>query len=335
MEKISMSKSGSRLAIIGPIVGFVLVYFIVGAAVDQLHADQETFKEYGVATVQDVQLSGVEDHEAAETVGAETPGTDQESVMVDAATDDEEDITAEAGAEEIDVEEAAAEEAAAEEAAAEEAAVEEAAVEEAAVEEAAVEEAVVEEAVVEEAIVEEAATEADVSAVDSVTEVAEESDEESVAPADSEAAGMGGQGQRGQGLGGQGRGGGSEMQARHRAPIPDEYAGLADPIAADAESLARGAEHFELFCATCHGSEGLGDGPASAGLDPAPPMIAQTSLMTGDDYLFWRISEGGAFDPFNSAMPAWKEILDEAGALGHDQLRALPGWHEWRRQYHA
>jgi hypothetical protein len=33
--------------------------------------------------------------------------------------------------------------------------------------------------------------------------------------------------------------------------------------------------------------------------------------MIGDDMLYWRISEGGAAAPFNSAMPAWKDSLDE------------------------
>jgi hypothetical protein len=33
--------------------------------------------------------------------------------------------------------------------------------------------------------------------------------------------------------------------------------------------------------------------------------------MMGDDMLFWRISEGGGMAPFNSAMPAWKDALDE------------------------
>lgn len=33
--------------------------------------------------------------------------------------------------------------------------------------------------------------------------------------------------------------------------------------------------------------------------------------MLGDDYLFWRVSEGGAMEPFNSGMIAWKGILDE------------------------
>ena len=55
----------------------------------------------------------------------------------------------------------------------------------------------------------------------------------------------------------------------------------------------------------------MGDGPAAAGLVPAPAAIAHTSQMLGDDYQFWRISEGGAMKPFNYGMIAWKDIIDE------------------------
>jgi mono/diheme cytochrome c family protein len=113
------------------------------------------------------------------------------------------------------------------------------------------------------------------------------------------------------GAGAMGNGMRADLRERHMVPVPEEYANLTSPIAADAESIARGQEHFNLFCASCHGETGLGDGPAAAGLDPAPPMIAQTSLMLNDDFLFWRISEGGSLEPFNSAMPAWKATLDE------------------------
>lgn len=105
--------------------------------------------------------------------------------------------------------------------------------------------------------------------------------------------------------------GGNGMMARHHATIPAEYAGITNPIPADDASLERGAETYETFCATCHGDGGMGDGPASEALDPAPAPIAHTGQMLGDDYLFWRVTEGGAFEPFNSAMPAWKESLDE------------------------
>ncbi len=115
---------------------------------------------------------------------------------------------------------------------------------------------------------------------------------------------------------GMGMGGGmgsmmGSMMARHNAPIPDEYAGLSIPAAANDESLTRGGELFTTYCAACHGDGGMGDGPAAVNLDPAPVAIAHTSQMLGDDYLYWRISEGGQGDPFNSAMPAWGAALSE------------------------
>ena len=113
----------------------------------------------------------------------------------------------------------------------------------------------------------------------------------------------------GNGNGMMGMGGG--MMARHHATIPDDYAGLPNPIAADEASIERGATLYTTQCASCHGDGGMGDGPAAANLDPAPANIAHTSQMLGDDYLFWRISEGGAMAPFNSTMVAWKSIMDE------------------------
>ena len=109
---------------------------------------------------------------------------------------------------------------------------------------------------------------------------------------------------------GQGMGQGG-MRAFHMAPIAAEYAGRLSPVPADAESIARGETLYAQNCATCHGETGLGDGPAAAALDPAPPMIAMTSQMLGDDYMLWRISEGGGFEPYNSAMPAWKAVIAE------------------------
>lgn len=104
---------------------------------------------------------------------------------------------------------------------------------------------------------------------------------------------------------------GAGMMARHHADIPEEYAGLKNTVEADDASLARGGEIYTANCAVCHGDGGMGDGPGAVGLDPAPVAIAHTSQMLGDDYLYWRVSEGGAMEPFNSAMVAWKGVLDE------------------------
>lgn len=99
------------------------------------------------------------------------------------------------------------------------------------------------------------------------------------------------------------------MMDRHHTAVPNAYRGVSSPVAADNESLARGAEIYTVNCASCHGDGGMGDGPAGKVLDPAASPVAHTSQMLGDDYLFWRISEGGA--AFDSAMPPWKGLLDE------------------------
>ena len=98
------------------------------------------------------------------------------------------------------------------------------------------------------------------------------------------------------------------MMTRHHAEIPAEYAGLTNLVLADEASLERGATLYAVNCASCHGDGGMGDGPAGSALDPAPAPVAHTSQMLADDYLFWRVSEGGI--PFGTSMPAWT-VLDE------------------------
>jgi mono/diheme cytochrome c family protein len=111
------------------------------------------------------------------------------------------------------------------------------------------------------------------------------------------------------------------MMTRHHAEIPAEYAGLKNPVPADVESLERGAALYATNCASCHGDGGMGDGPAGAALDPAPAPVAHTSQMMADDYLFWRVSEGGV--PFATTMPAWKVLDEQARWDMVNYMRAL------------
>jgi mono/diheme cytochrome c family protein len=113
------------------------------------------------------------------------------------------------------------------------------------------------------------------------------------------------------------------MMARHHAEIPVEYAGLTNPIPADEASLERGARLYATNCASCHGETGLGDGPAAPALDPAPAPVAHSSQMMADDYLFWRISEGGT--PFNTSMPPWKSLDEQARWDMISYMRTLGG----------
>jgi mono/diheme cytochrome c family protein len=89
------------------------------------------------------------------------------------------------------------------------------------------------------------------------------------------------------------------------APVPAEYAGLTNPLGPDA--AAAGAEVFRTNCATCHGPQGHGDGPAGQALEPKPRNLANIQAAAGDDFLFWRIREGKP----GTSMVAWKGILTD------------------------
>jgi mono/diheme cytochrome c family protein len=93
--------------------------------------------------------------------------------------------------------------------------------------------------------------------------------------------------------------------------VPEEYTDLANPFTGDADAIARGEILYQANCSSCHGNTGEGDGPASAGLDPKPKNLAENQPNLSDSYLFWRISEGGLIQPFNSIMPGWKGLLRE------------------------
>lgn len=88
-------------------------------------------------------------------------------------------------------------------------------------------------------------------------------------------------------------------------PVPPDHAGRSNPFGPEAAS--EGEEIFSTNCATCHGPKGHGDGPAGQSLEPKPKDLAILQGVAGDDYLFWRISEGKP----GTSMVAWKGILSE------------------------
>jgi len=88
-------------------------------------------------------------------------------------------------------------------------------------------------------------------------------------------------------------------------PVPADYAGKTNPLGADAAAV--GAVNFSSYCEPCHGATGLGDGPAGAALTPGPANLPVVAAQVGDDYLFWRISEGRP----GTAMVGWAGVLNE------------------------
>ena len=68
-----------------------------------------------------------------------------------------------------------------------------------------------------------------------------------------------------------------------------------------------GANVFHIYCESCHGSHGHGDGPSGQSLNPKPKNLADLQTVAGDDYLFWRISSGKP----GTSMIGWSGILTD------------------------
>lgn len=107
-----------------------------------------------------------------------------------------------------------------------------------------------------------------------------------------------------------------ELLGSGRAPseliqTPEEYLPIVarKTVDTDADSTANvGRGLYAQDCATCHGANGMGNGPASLTMTTKPsnftrPFFKQYS----DAYWFFRISEGVP----GSAMPKWREALTE------------------------
>jgi mono/diheme cytochrome c family protein len=85
---------------------------------------------------------------------------------------------------------------------------------------------------------------------------------------------------------------------------------IAAPV--HAEDLAVAQENYVSFCVKCHGSAGLGDGPASATLKKKPRNFTNCSDMGSipDATLFRVIHDGGGTEGLSPDMPSWSHEFD-------------------------
>ncbi len=110
--------------------------------------------------------------------------------------------------------------------------------------------------------------------------------------------GMMGPGGMRQGGMGRGMGGGSGYG-------PNSGGELKNPVPSTSTSIAKGKASFQAQCVACHGPEGLGNGPAAAGLNPPPANLKTLAGTRPDGVWYFTITNG------RGVMPAFQASLSE------------------------
>jgi mono/diheme cytochrome c family protein len=90
-------------------------------------------------------------------------------------------------------------------------------------------------------------------------------------------------------------------------------------------AVADGVAIFRMRCVTCHGENGDGRGPASAGLDPAPRDFGDPAWQAkvSDDHIENVIAVGGLSLGLSAAMPAHPDLSPGELAAVRAHIRSL------------
>ena len=95
-------------------------------------------------------------------------------------------------------------------------------------------------------------------------------------------------------------------------PVPEKYDKMENPVDADKESLTIGKQLYNKHCKSCHGKEGLGDGPKAAQLDtPSGDFTDESFVSQSDGALFYKTMEG------RDDMPSFKKKIPDEEDLWH------------------
>ena len=100
--------------------------------------------------------------------------------------------------------------------------------------------------------------------------------------------------------------GSEKVVANGHSSAPEEMNNRENPIIKETGSINRGRDLFLRNCASCHGENADGNGPAAKSLTPKPANLKKMSGMHPDGDLAWTIKNG------KGTMPAWKNILNES-----------------------
>jgi mono/diheme cytochrome c family protein len=85
---------------------------------------------------------------------------------------------------------------------------------------------------------------------------------------------------------------------------PNSANALKNPLSGNMKAARDGKKLFKLYCVTCHGNKGEGNGISAAALNPKPANLTLKRIQKqSDGAIFWKITTG------NPPMVSWKYTL--------------------------
>ena len=100
--------------------------------------------------------------------------------------------------------------------------------------------------------------------------------------------------------------------------LPNKYVTIENPLPWTEENIREGGILYTKNCAMCHGDTQDGDGLFARALQPKPADFRDSGTIAqlDENYLYWRIKEGGPGVPrgsieYRSAMPVWDGVLTD------------------------
>lgn len=98
----------------------------------------------------------------------------------------------------------------------------------------------------------------------------------------------------------------SKQQVSETWKAPKSADKLKNPLEGKSEAAKDGKNLFQIYCVTCHGDKGKGNGPSAAGLNPKPANLTIKQIQEqSDGALFWKITTG------KPPMVSWKYTLSK------------------------
>lgn len=100
--------------------------------------------------------------------------------------------------------------------------------------------------------------------------------------------------------------------------LPGKYLEAHNPLPWNEDNIREGGILYTQNCAVCHGDAQDGNGMAARAWQPKPANFRDpgTIAQLPENYLYWRIKEGGPGVPkgsieYRSVMPAWETVLSD------------------------